>query len=609
MQIIRTRRRYHARMKSTDKMQGTALAAMAVSLLHTPVQALEFSVGAVEGRFDSTFSVGASWRVQDQKSDLIAQANGGTGSTKTTDDGNQNFKKGETFSKTFKGVHDLQLSYENVGVFTRGKYWYDFELKDETVHHGHGANGYQPGTGLNDDGFSDFAKFSGAEILDAFVYGRFDLGDVATDLRLGRQVLSWGESTFIQGGINSVNPLDVSAFRRPGAEVKEGLLPVNMAYGSFALTDTVSLETFYLLEWTKTEVDGCGTYFSTNDFVPVGCPFVTVGPVNDQTALAAGLYASRADDIEPDDGQYGVAVRWYAEALNETEFGFYHINYHSRLPIASAVRATNTAPNILIPGSAGNPQYLAEYPEDIRLYGVSFSTTVGSTSLAGEVSYRENLPVQINGPEILNGALAEAPFSTFTPNIQAVSPGEVAHGYDRFEVYQAQLTAIQFFEQVMGASRLALVGEIGMTHVAGLPDQSEQRYGRNSGYGIGYFEPLAPGLTCETIANKENTANCTTDGYVTSTSWGYRVRGSLTYNDVLAGINFIPKFAWSHDVSGYGPGPGAQFEEGRIAASLGLDMEYLNAYRVGVSYTGFTGGDYNTIRDRDFVSLTASVAL
>ncbi|MCG8610298.1 MAG: DUF1302 domain-containing protein, partial [Pseudomonadales bacterium] len=384
MQIIKIRSRRTPNVRSTSTTQGKIAVAIALAALQMPVKAIEFSVGEVEGRFDSTFSVGASWRVQDQQSDLVAVANGGTGSTKTTDDGNQNFKKGETFSKVVKGVHDLLMSYENFGVFARGKYWYDFELKDEGVQHGHGANGYQAGRGLNDDNFSDFAKFSGVELLDAFVYGEFDLGRVSADVRLGRQVISWGESTFIQGGVNTINPIDVSAFRRPGAEIKEGLLPVNMVYTNLGLTDTVSLEAFYQLEWAKTEVDGCGTYFSTNDFVPEGCNFVTVGPVDDQTSLAAGLYSVRTDDNEPDDeGQFGFAVRWYAEELNETEFGFYHINYHSRLPIASLVRATNPAPNILIPGSTGNPQYLVEYPEDIRLYGMSFSTNVGSISLAG----------------------------------------------------------------------------------------------------------------------------------------------------------------------------------------------------------------------------------
>ena len=36
-----------------------------------------------------------------------------------------------------------------------------------------------------------------------------------------------------------------------------------------------------------------------------------------------------------EDGQYGGAVRWYAENFNETEFGFYFMNYHSRLPLLS----------------------------------------------------------------------------------------------------------------------------------------------------------------------------------------------------------------------------------------------------------------------------------
>src|SRR5690554_755321 len=60
----------------------------------------------------------------------------------------------------------------------------------------------------------------GAEILDAFVWGDFDVAGAPVNVRVGRQVLSWGESTFIQGGVGSINPVDASAFRRPGAEIR-----------------------------------------------------------------------------------------------------------------------------------------------------------------------------------------------------------------------------------------------------------------------------------------------------------------------------------------------------------------------------------------------------
>src|SRR5690606_37256464 len=93
--------------------------------------AFNFNIGPVDGQLDSSLSVGASWSTQDADKDLIGPNNGGTGIAQTGDDGRLNFKKGETFSKIFKGIHDLELKYGNTGVFVRGKYWYDFELKDE----------------------------------------------------------------------------------------------------------------------------------------------------------------------------------------------------------------------------------------------------------------------------------------------------------------------------------------------------------------------------------------------------------------------------------------------------------------------------------------------
>lgn len=76
--------------------------------------------------------MGASWSTAKRDRDLIGSSNGGTGFTQTGDDGRLNFKRGETFSKIFKGIHDLELKYGDTGVFVRGKYWYDFELKDES---------------------------------------------------------------------------------------------------------------------------------------------------------------------------------------------------------------------------------------------------------------------------------------------------------------------------------------------------------------------------------------------------------------------------------------------------------------------------------------------
>jgi hypothetical protein len=158
--------------------------------------------------------------------------------------------------------------------------------------------------------------------------------------------------------------------------------------------------------------------------------------------------------------------------------------------------------------------------------------------------------------------------------------------------------------------------------VGSLPDQSVQRYGRNTIYGMGSFEPiplpsppLPPGqfITCAegnvfagVAPPNSNVSNCTNDGYVTDSSWGYRIRAGLTYNDVFAGINMTPSLAWSHDVDGVSPN--TNFNEGAKALTVSLAAEYLNRYTGSLAYTTFSGGDYNTVEDRDFLSLSVAVS-
>ena len=418
---------------------GLLLASCALSF---PAAALEFTWGEVEGSFNSQISIGSSWRMEGQDPQLVTPGNKpgfGLASTSTGDDGNLNFEDGDTYSVILKGVHDLELRKGDFGLFLRGKYWYDSELADGKRPHGNSANIYVPNETLADDGFDDYAQSSGVALLDAFVYGTFYLGEseMPLDLRLGRQVASWGESTFIQNGINVINPIDVSAFRRPGAEIKEGLLPVAMATVSIGLTDALSFDAFYQIEWEKTVIDGCGTYFSSADVAATGCNVVTLtNLVNDRSNMLGGLFITRRPDIEPSDsGQFGVSFRYFAESLAGSEFGVYYMNYHSRVPYLGGFTSSNEIlggpPNTpFIPGDplGGNPAYFAEFPEDIELYGFSFATNLAGFAISGEISHRPDFPVQINTTEILQGAVGLAPWSTVTPIIVAAGPGNPASG-------------------------------------------------------------------------------------------------------------------------------------------------------------------------------------
>ena len=583
------------------------LAVSLASTLAAPAFGVTFNIGEIEGQFDSSLSVGASWSTAKRDRDLIGSSNGGTGFSQTGDDGRLNFKRGETFSKIFKGIHDLELKYGDTGVFVRGKYWYDFELKDES----------RLFKDISDSNRKEGAQSSGAEILDAFIYHNYAIGDQPGSVRLGKQVVSWGESTFIMNGINAINPIDVAAFRRPGAEIKEGLIPVNMFYLSQSLTESLSAEAFYQLEWDQTVLDNCGTFFAI-DVLQDGCTSnyhvqsypAALAPYLSAVGAAGsseGVMLRRAGDNDArDSGQWGVALRWLGD---ETEYGLYALNYHSRTPnlsyinadaasiAAIATTARGLPPAFRTPfvslGLLGTGSYFLDYPEDIRLYGASFSTTLPTgTAWQGEISYRPNMPLQINTVDTTGWLASGIGGALAVGNVSAAlaQAGQAHRGYNRKEVTQLQTTFTHFIDQVLGAERMTLVGEIGYTRIGGLESLDKVRYGRDPIYG-GYNDASAIAMNGR-------------HGFYTSGSWGYRARGILDYNNVFAGINLKPNVAWSHDVDGYGP----VFNEGAKAISIGLDAEYENTYTTSLSYTNFFGGDYNTLVDRDFLAVSFGVS-
>ena len=602
------------------------LAAAIPLIMAAQAQSYEFFMGEIEGSLDSQISMGSSWRTEKQDANLILgiDAAGNTNAA-NNNDGDLNYEKGDAYSQVFKGSHDLQLSYQNYGAFVRGKYWYDAALEGDSS--------------LDDSNNNDLAKYSGAEILDAFVYGEFEVLDMPLDLRLGKQVVSWGESTFILGGINQVNPVDVSAFRRPGAEIKEGLIPVNMAFASLGLTENLSAEAFYQLDFHKTVISSCGTYFATNDYAPEGC-----GPVE----TAVGQVDRSADDTPDSDGQFGIAFRYFSEAL-DTEFGFYAMNIHSRVPLVSGMKAevdetailssgalnadigfymgqgldqgtatvtalsglTATGLDFLsesaVIGATSAATYLVEYPEDQQLAGVSFATTLGTIALSGEVTHKLDVPFQINSTVLLEATLqadgiyyatylgalgggapagvadtmaTTAVFDSlgqFGVDTLAIDDGAYAAGFKTFDVTQAQVTAIQLIDQVLGASSFAVIGEAGYTYVHAF--NSDLEFDGNG--------------------DMEDT--------VTESSWGYRARIVGQYNDAFAGVNLSPVLSWSHDVEGVSPAPGGNFIEDQKVLGFALNAEYQNMYTGSISYTQYSGGDTNSLGDRDNASISVGI--
>ena len=700
----------------------------------------------------------------------------------------------------------------------------------------------------------------------------WNLGELPLNVRLGKQVISWGESTFMLNGINTINPIDVGAFRRPGSEVKEGLVPVWAADASIGLPFNLSVEGFYQLEWKGYDIDRAGTPFAGSDVVAgssgVGgnqdmTSFLTTGITGGNqrncgttsqnnlsaaftaayfangngrkncTATAGSLYGYvnyanpvpvgmmeavkfglndtggmvvRDSDREPSDsGQWGLAGRCFSEDLNNTEFGVYFTNTHSRLPIAServtagpssdtqftsylstgdggsgsgrgtyftgcnlpttghpataltvapgaafgvpvlqtqaSLDQLNTAAtgatdpdgvyaiaktiaqayydgnagvlvgygltNAVNPANAGNPfqtgaggingavaggtilgangglatmngfttvqanstleatiincalvalqssstavpglgallqdgaeiisvqsatstpllgLYL-EYPEDIRNFGVSFNTTIGTWGVQGEASYRPNQPFQADTDQItiaaLNNAcilslvagptIAQAAKDTFgvgCGQLKAAGGNMNLSGVIRSKMFTYDIGTTATYANsnpliaMTGADLGVLVTEASVVHTPDAPDEGNfnvKQWGNVCTGGTDLPFGGALGLAVRTGCRP------------TKVSWGYVLLGQLQYNNAFGtAITLSPTVAFSHDVSGNTPGPISNFREGRKSLSLQLNGSFQSAWRGGLSYTNYFGNTkYSDSNDRDFAAVNLSYA-
>ncbi len=612
-----------------------------------PAGALEFGNDQFDGSLDTTISHGFAIRVEKRNPRLAADQNG--------NDGNLNFGR-SIVSNASKITVDLDISTPTFGVFLRGKGFLDFESQ----------NSSRDRTPLSDEALKAVGK--DVELLDAYVTSYFDVGEAAVDVRLGKHVLNWGESTFIPNGINAINHVDLGSLRLPGSELREALLPVNMVSMSVAPNDILSVEGFYQFDWQKTEIDAVGSYFSTTDYAGPGArkavitsdEFAALG-VTDRgfsfgerlteainTDLGQNLpqqlvfdpdFASvlrGPDGTPPDSGQYGFAIRYLAEDFNQTEFGFYFMNYHSRLPVVGAqtgtlegIQAGLAAAGAVRSGSAtatevrdalpqGTPEaeidarvgaavtgiaaalaidryaktgnYILEYPSDIKLYGFSFNTVLGSSgwALQGELSHRRNAALQVAERRVLRDGLAPMLIAlgraaTEQPNsiLQNFGGPNVAYqqtevqGYVRRNVSQVQATATRVFGPVLNSDSLVFVAEAALMHVHNMPDTP--------------IESPAGGI----LATGEADAD--------ANSWGYRIATRLDYNNAIGSVNLYPYTQFLHDVSGNSPAPFGPFVEGRTGLTLGVGADYLSNWEADLSYTRFAG-DGNELSDRDFVS-------
>lgn len=364
-----------------------ALAIMLQLSVAATAHAFEFDTGNadVKVRWDNTVKYSAAARVESRSDAMVTDNLAANQNTINLDDGDRNFSKG-LISNRLDLLSEFDASYKKFGLRVSGAAWYDRVYNRPNDNDG-GGRANQTSTASNQ--FTQATRnLHGrkAEILDAFVYGTADLGDMPLNVRLGKHSVLYGETLFFgaNGIANAQSPVDVvKLLSVPGSQFKEIILPVNQVSAQFQLRPNLALGGYYQFEHRKSRIPAVGSYFSGADVFDDGA---------ENFLFAPGFGAPRTGDLKAkDSGQFGLQLRWRPADM-DSEVGLYAANYHDKL-FQAYLRA-----NPLF-GAPGPLNFQLVYPENIKTYGASVSTSVGDFNVGVEASVRRNTPL-VSGPQI-----------------------------------------------------------------------------------------------------------------------------------------------------------------------------------------------------------------
>ena len=502
-------------------------------------------------RIDTTVKYSAAGRVRERRAEL----SNSPPTTVNQDDGDNNFNRG-VVSNRLDLLSEADLEWQNFGARVSGAAWYD-TIYNQSNDNATFTSNSRPANEFS----SETRKVMGrkGELLDAFAYGRFDLGEGHSGIvRAGRHTLLWGESLFF--GTNAIAggqaPVDlVKLLSVPNSQTKEISRPTGKVSGQIQLSDTITVGGYVGYEWEKTRLQPAGAYLSTSD---------TMGPGAERVLAGPGATFERQPDLEPRRyGQGGVQLRWRADEV-ETDFGFYAIRYHATTP--SNIWTTLTG----VPPAVQPSSYRWAYHEGVRAFGVSAAKTVGIWSLASEVSLRQNAPLSSLGQTVLSTIGVNTSLDNRDNPGYAV--GDTAHA--QFS-WLASLGPSPLFQEA------SFLGEVAWNR---------------------RLKVTANPQMLNPLADRDATA--------------VRMVLSPTYRQVFSGLDVsVPMgigYGWGASSA---VGPGFAVDHGGDF-NLGIQGTYLNNYFVGLTYVKYVGGMAPTLdaqnraqfkqalRDRDFVSVS-----
>ncbi|MEE1886493.1 DUF1302 domain-containing protein [Pseudomonas carassii] len=548
-------------MKRTiTKVSGLAVACM------TPLaMGFTFETESIRGSFDSTISYGLGLRTESQGCNLINQGTGGhhppAGCLAQTsgigDQGDLNYDKGDLFTHYLKGTHELLLKLpEDFTFMARGSWIRDFAASDTS-----GALSFNTPSEVGNDGLTRSARDDldfRARLLDLWVSKGFDVGDQRVRARLGNQVINWGESLFVQGGINNTNAYDLQALARPGVQLKEAVLPAPMLSLASGLGSGFNIEAYYQFAWNKSEIPPVGSYWSTS------------------SALGSGMKTYGFDDKDArDSGQWGVSLRWQPQDT-DLNLGLYVMRYHDKLPSLTT--------RLLDPDTFAVAQQW-EYPEDRMLYGISANLPIGDWAVGTELSYRPRDAVPLNPVLDLCGN-----------NRGKCWKDEKKFQWHLTGLYSMTPSNSPGLLELTGASTGSLLTELVVIKYPGLHDSYD---GEVIAAGANTWQ-LDPASAPRARGDK--------------TSSGINLDFSLTYDGtLLPGWQVTPGIFYSRSLGGRTPNLAATFTED--ASSMNLYLNFVRnpaSWQISVNYAKFMGGDTpydQLLRDRDYVGFVLSRTL
>lgn len=622
-------------------LAGAALIAAAA----TPARAVEFSVDDWQVNLDTTLSSTEVLRTGQRSTAFIGKQNGGRFLVPNEDNGNLNFDRGELVAATQKITTELQVKRDDYGIFVRAYGFYDPVINSEKVgFNAYDYNGKEHFVGLSHAAQRDIG--ADLRLLDAYVFARPSVFGQPVDVRVGNQALNWGESTFIQFGINSITPLDTTQLRTTGSELRTAFLPIPAVDLKTDITDDISVEAFWQPYWTRTRLEPVGSFFNSQQDAlldggtqgllnPYAPDLPSSAYLVDISHLALfGQALPRRTDRHPTGlEEFGIALRSTLDIFDGTEVGLYFENYHSRIPFGHYFSGSHAAvPTVQFGGPippngynaltyASTAGFFADYPKNIHLLGASFNLTGPlGVAIQGEVSNRFNQPLQFSAADLLlasseplvctppytllAAACSQLKTAPLTQEIGNVGFNQDVESYKRYNVTQFQSTFTKLWGAMpdLGINQLALVGEIGGVYVSGFPKDSGVLNAPNTTDTSSAYSTFATPTNAGPLARK---------GFASPFSASYTVRALIDMPNVLPyGIGMKPTLAFQHDFLGTSPYGANIFQRNTAAASASVEFLYLNQWTLDLGYTThFPLGDNGAFMgnlDRNFVSATIS---